>query len=580
VEARVAATAACTPAAKAAGSPDRSLTYRELDRRASAIASALLRALPRGEWNPVVAIAAERSPEYLAAILGCWRAGAAYLPLDSSIPAARAEFMLADSVVSVVLSDRPGIPDTGATVVPLDGIRGTKDGEPARRASLDDVAYMIYTSGSTGRPKGVAVEHRSLNAYLDGLAARLELPPRTCWAAMSSFATDLAHTALFAPLATGGCTHVVPQRMAMDPAELAAYLAEAEIDSMKVTPSHLSALLGGSFAPVPSERLVLGGEALHRRLVERVLELAPGCAVFNHYGPTETTVGACVHRCDSGSHGLDHTVPIGRPLPHCTAYVLDEERRPARNGEGELYIGGAGVARGYVGLRETTAERFLDDPFARSGRMYRTGDRVRTLPTGELVFVGRVDDQLKVRGYRVEPGEVEGVLRSHPAVAQAAVVAEPGPGGDARLAAHVVMRAPTAPSDADLHEFLARSLPSYMLPTRVVVEESLPLLPSGKVDRAGLARGCDAVPAIAPSAGADVAKDVATRVLDLYREILAEPALAPTADFFAAGGTSLLAVRLAALVADRLGVQMPVAEVFLNPTPGEFASALSARAHG
>jgi amino acid adenylation domain-containing protein len=575
VDCMVEACARAAPDDLACAAPGRSLTYGELDARACTIAAALASRTVE-DSEPVVAVALDRSLDFVPAILGCWKAGAAYLPIGSDVPLERITFMLHDSQAHVVVTDAGrarALERLDAELLVVDDIRPGNAGGVSSAAEPQALAYVIYTSGSTGRPKAVAVEHRNLLSYVRAVVEALELPRGTCWAAVSSFATDLAHTALYLPLATGGCVHVVPRKLAVEATQLERYFEKTQVDSLKITPTHLAALLRGHARPLPSDRLVIGGERLSPALVSRIRELRPGCTVYNHYGPTETTVGVCLHRTGATADA-DESVPIGRPLPATHVYVLDEGLRPVADGEvGELFIGGAGVARGYLGLPGSTAASFLPDP-AGSGRMYRTGDLVRRLPGGDVVFLGRRDDQVKIRGHRVELGEVEAALARHQDVQHAVVALDDDAAREGALEAHVVPKAGATPTSDALRRFLRDTLPAHMVPTRVAIVGALPLLPSGKVDRVAL-RSVEPAEPDAP-AGAPAATSLVDVVSAIYREVLGDASLGADDDFFDSGGDSLLAVRAAARLEEVAGLDVRVASLFVHPTAAELAASLTA----
>ncbi len=429
---------------------ERRTTYGELNARANRLARHL-QALGAGP-EVRVAICLERSFSLVAAVLATLKTGAAYVPLDPLAPAVRFKRMLQDSRCRLLITkvaDKPQAPSSGVKVVALE-----EEAESIARLPDDDLdtlvepaslAYVIFTSGSTGRPKAVGVEHRQLSHYVQGALKRLQPASGSSFATVSTFSADLGYTAVFPALVTGGQLHVIPQDVAADPHRMATYCRDYPIDFLKVTPSHLSALLSAvpSRDLLPRSTLVLGGEALNWDLVERIESLAAGCAIFNHYGPTESTVGVATFRVDPGSRVQDaRTVPIGRPLAHAGLYLLDGAARPVPLGvTGEIYIGGAGISRGYLEASRSTAERFVPDACGpESGtRLYRTGDRARLLLSGDVEFLGRTDDQLKIRGFRVEPGEVERVLEDHPAVAVAKVVCRESTPGDPQLAAYLVV---------------------------------------------------------------------------------------------------------------------------------------------
>jgi amino acid adenylation domain-containing protein/FkbM family methyltransferase len=447
---RIAAQAARTPDAVAVTGGGRTLTCAELDAAAERLA-VRLRAAGVGP-EEIVALHLPRSPDFVVAILAAWKAGGAYLPLDPAWPAERVAALLASARPRAVVTAGDGadaLAGVASTIVRIDAVDAGEDhvsAGPAPSVSPENLAYVLFTSGSTGTPKAVAVEHRQLAGYVDAAVAALELEEAESFALVSTFAADLGHTALFPALCLGRALHVVPADAAADPGALAAEFAKAPAGALKIVPSHLGALLADRRAAIlPRARLVLGGEALPWGLVDAVRALAPGCRIFNHYGPTETTVGATVYPVDPDARPDGAaTVPIGRPLGGARVRVLDERMRAVPAGvPGELYIGGAGVARGYLGRPGATAERFVPDPSAPGARMYRTGDRVRFLAGGALEFLGRRDHQVKVRGFRVEPGEVEAALEEHPGV-ERAVVVPLGEGGELRLAAYVVPGGPAA----------------------------------------------------------------------------------------------------------------------------------------
>ena len=379
-------------------------------------------------------------------------------------------------------------------------------GEPGVRA--------LHLGVDPAKPKGVAVEHRNVVNYVRGVAGRLGLPAGSSYAWVSTFSADLpGNTVLFPPLCLGGTLHVIPEDLATDPGGLGAYFQREGIDCLKIVPSHLSALLAGAHPErvLPRRLLVHGGEGASWELVQRVARLAPGMRLLNHYGPTETTVGVTTFAVDEAARarleGNTAVVPLGRPLPNTRIYVLDAARAPVPVGvPGEVYVGGAGVARGYLAEPELTRERFVPDPFGARvgddgaesggsqalpqpprGRLYRTGDRARWLADGTLVFLGRVDFQVKIRGHRVELGEIEATLAAHPAVKDVVVLALGETAREQRLAAYVVPVTPGAASVADLQRHLGERLPDVMVPSSLVFLAALPLTPNGKVDRRALA---------------------------------------------------------------------------------------------
>ncbi|WP_196469142.1 non-ribosomal peptide synthetase/MFS transporter [Planomonospora sp. ID91781] len=598
-----------------------SLTYAELERRAGLLARRLRR---RGvAVGDRVAICLEQSADLAVAVLGVLKAGAAYLPLDPDHPAERLAFVLSDAGATAVVTCpelRDRVPDDLAAVWVAeeeteDGAGGTGGtaGSAAGRADGDDLppgggavpgdlAYVIYTSGTTGRPKGVAVQHREVMTYLAGVRERLAVEPGGSYALLQSLAFDFGVTVFYLCLMTGGTLHLVPPRTAGR--ELAAYLREHRVGHLKITPSHLAALLTDTTPGelLPSELLILGGEAAPQGWAAE-LAAAGRCRVVNHYGPTEATVGVTTYeveppagtapgagprpaprdaaRASGTAQGSGTALPIGTPLPGARVHVLDDALRPVPVGvPGEIYLGGDRLARGYLGRPGLTADRFLPDPEGGPGaRMYRTGDLGRWLPTGDLEFLGRRDLQVKIRGYRVELSEVEAVLAEHPGVAHA--VAELR--GE-RLVAYLVAPAGAArPDPAELRSWLAERVPDYMVPARQVWLDELPLKSHGKVDRSrlpepeALGGGDGGGPAefTPPAPGAE------ETVARIWAEVLEIDRVGALDDFFDLGGHSLLAMRVIA----RLRREVPertvtVLELFKHRTVRDLARLLEGGSGG
>ncbi|MET8831838.1 amino acid adenylation domain-containing protein [Streptomyces sp. NPDC004610] len=535
------------------------LTYAQLAAEADRVAAGLLAAGVGRE--SVVGLCLPRGARMIAAILGVWRAGAAYLPMDSGMPAERMAFMLADSGARVVVLDREVEGTFGVPVLRLDEL---PEGRPVPAPATDplDLAYVIYTSGSTGTPKGVGVTQGSLANYVASASARLGWSePGARYALLQAQVTDLGNTVVFASLVSGGQLHVLEHEMVTDPEAVASYLAEHEVDAFKVVPSHLAALTGpaGIERLLPARSVVLGGEAASVGWVRELVTAAAaeGRQVFNHYGPTETTIGVATAELtpDMGA------VPIGSPIANTRFYVLDDTLGPVPVGvTGELYVSGAGLARGYIGRAALTGERFVASPFDAGERMYRTGDLVKWTTEGQLVFLGRADAQVKIRGFRIEPGEIETVLLTHPEVAQAAVVAREDTPGDKRLVAYVVAGADT--DTTGVRDFVAGRLPDHMAPSAVVALPELPLTANGKLDRAAL-------PAPDYTAGGDTRRNLATSleyvVSEAFAEVLGVEEVGYDDDFFRLGGHSLLAVTLVTRLAEK-GITTSVRKVFAAPT--------------
>jgi amino acid adenylation domain-containing protein len=581
--------AARTPDAPAVVFEQTSLSSRELNARAAALARRLraLGVVP----DTRVALCAERGLEMIVGLLGVLKAGAAYVPLDPDLPLDRLAYMLSDSQAGALIFTR-GAEEVARGAIRLAGALADRlpallidlgetacdSDDAASGATPSNLAYVIYTSGSTGRPKGVAVEHRQLASYVLAVSSRIELAPGASFATVSTIAADLGNTAIFPALCLGGCVHVVSKDALSDADAMAAAFASG-VDGLKIVPSHLSALLGGATPArvLPRARLVLGGEASPWSLVDRVRELAPACEVFNHYGPTETTVGVLTHRLGTAGERRARTLPVGRPLAGVRIYVVDAELQLMPPGvPGELLVGGASVARGYLGRPELTAARFVPDPFSDEPgrRLYRTGDRVRFLPDGSVEFLGRVDDQIKIRGYRVEPGEVTALLRAAAHVRDAAVLTLlPDDARDeVRLAAYFVP-GPGAPANLAeaLRAHLASVLPAYMLPSAFVAMEALPVTANGKLDRRALPRPERQAPRVAQQPPRTA---VEQRTAHIWEDVLGVAGISLEDDFFALGGHSLKAVRVLARVREAFGGGPALRALFETPTLGAFAAAI------
>ncbi|WP_420130066.1 amino acid adenylation domain-containing protein [Longimicrobium sp.] len=568
------ARAARTPAAVALVCEDESFTCEALNARANRLAHRL-RALGVGPDVPV-AMCFERGAEMIVALLGVLKAGGAYVALDTALPAERLAFMLADSGAAALVTRR-ALADrfsAGVPVICLDeaeSLAGESTENPAGGASAGHLAYLVYTSGSTGTPKGVAVEHRQVANYVLGLKDRLGLEEGASFATVSTLSADLGNTVVFSALAWGGTLHVLSEKRIFSGDDVAEYFARHAIDCLKITPSHLAALQAGGDPRrvMPRRWLVLGGEASLLPWVDELVKASPSVAVFNHYGPTETTIGALTYRVAADRPDTrSGTLVLGRPLPNYQVFVVDAELRPVPAGvAGELLIGGAGVARGYLGRPELTAERFVTSSFG-EGRLYRTGDRCRVLPDGNVEFLGRIDDQVKIRGFRVEPGEIAAALRGAEGVDEAVVVAREDDDGELQLVAYVVGSA----QERAMRDLLRQTLPEYMVPAVFVSLQKLPLNANGKVDRAALP-----TPAAAARQTPDAPLTPVEQVLaGIFCDVLKVEQVGLHDDFFALGGHSLKATRVGAKAKAVLGVRLSPRDLFQNPTVAGLAARVEA----
>jgi amino acid adenylation domain-containing protein len=566
--------AARTPDSLAVVYENDSLSYAELNTRANQVAHYLKRLGAKPETT--VALCMERSVEMIVGMLGILKAGGVYVPLEPSQPVERLGYMLEDVRPLAVLTQQrllESFPAHTAPVLCLDADRDElareRGDNPPGGAAAGNLAYIIFTSGSTGRPKGVLVEHRQLVNYVHAIEERLSLSPGESYATVSTFAADLGHTCIFPSLSFGGCLHIISQERASDPAALSDYFTRQPVDVLKIVPSHLEALLA-SPAPekvLPRRRLILGGESSRWELIETVRRLAPGCEIFNHYGPTETTVGTITFHVEEGSIG-EHAanIPLGRPIANAEIYLLDGELRPVVTGMlGELYIGGAGVARGYLSHPAMTAEKFVPNPFATQpgARLYRTGDLARYRPSGDIEFAGRADNQIKFHGYRVELNEIRHALNRHPDVKDSVVVMlDDGNGLDVLVAYYISRRELEV---GMLREFLSASILKETLPGIFVHLKKMPLTLNGKVNLAGLPT-LEEVRQQAKQTFVAPRTPVEKLVADIWAEILRVEQVSIHDNFFEIGGHSLLATRVTTRLRDAFQIELPLRTIFEEPT--------------
>jgi amino acid adenylation domain-containing protein len=557
------------------------LTYAELDRRARGAAAFLRR-------NGVVAgtpvgLFLERSPEAIVAILGVVIAGGAYVPLETQHPRSRVAYLLADAQVRVVLTLsrlRQALPETGARVFALDTDLAAEPA-PAVGDAFDDqgpeaLAYVMYTSGSTGEPKGVEILQRGIIRLVVG-ADYVSLDPDTRMLQAAPLGFDASTLEIWGPLLNGG-TCVIHAQPVPTGAALARTIAQHRVGTAWLTASLFNALIDDDPRHLEGlHELLIGGEALSVPHVRRAIAALPGTTLINGYGPTECTTFTATWRIPRDIGADAGSVPIGRPIGETTVLLLDADGKPVPDGAvGELLVGGAGVARGYLGRDALTRERFVAAPAGGAGTYYRTGDLVRRRPDGALDYVGRADTQVKLRGFRIEPGEVEAALATHAAVRACAVIAREDRPGDKRLVAYVVPQG-GAPTTSTLREHLAASLPEQMIPANFVMLEALPLTDNGKLDRRALPaperkRPDLACPYEAPRGPSE------DRVCAAFAQALDLDRAGRRDNFFELGGSSLLAVR--ALAAMNRGAARPLDPVvfFQDPSPVALAAALDGRA--
>lgn len=565
------------PGAVAVACQGKNLTYAELDRKAERLARVLA---ARGVApETFVGLCVERSAEMIVGILGVIKAGGAYVPLDPKYPKDRLAFMLRDTKAPVLLAQRhlvAELPPHDAEVVYLDGDwdESAADGAAASPtdAGPDNVVYAIYTSGSTGTPKGVVVTHRNL---VHSSVARLRYYPQAVsgYVLLSSFAFDSSVAGIFWTLCQGGTLWLPEPEAEQDPRRIAELVERSGASHLLCLPSLYGFLLQEAS---PEElaslhTVIVAGEACPASLHALHLRSLPSAALYNEYGPTEATVWSTVYRFPASP--MATAAPIGRPIPNAEIYLLDAHREPVPIGvAGEIYVGGAGVARGYLNRPELTREKFVPHPFppGREARLYRTGDLARYRADGDIEFLGRVDHQVKIRGYRIELGEIEAALRTHPAIAEAVVVAREDGKAAKRLVGYVVVRNAPAPKVADVRTFLKDVLPDYMIPAQFAVLERLPLMPNGKVDYKALPDPQPAQPQSAAGSAAEPTNEVERKLADVWRQVLGLQTVGIHDNFFEVGGDSILSIQIIAR-ARGAGVCLTPRQVFQHPTIAELA---------
>jgi len=576
------------------------LSYRELDQRANRLANYLQsHGLGRGS---VIAIYLERSLALPVAILGILKSGATYLPLDPKTPTERLDFILRDSSANCLISeqkllvniDSHDFPD-GMRVLYLEGndpllCEGNAE-TPSKLIGNDDVAYIIYTSGTTGKPKGVKVLHRGLSNYIDWLVSRFNSGNGSGSPVMSSIAFDLTVTSLYFPLVTGRAAFFLKEGNEVE--ELAALMANRELtldrplSLIKLTPTHLEMLQH----IVPSEKLanavetlIIGGEPLTQKHLAFWQQHAPDTTLVNHYGPTEATVGCCYHVIEGtapiaeGSAEATTMVPIGKPMANTQLYILDKWQEPVPVGvAGELYIGGLGVGGGYINNTELTDEKFISNSFG-EGRLFKTGDVVRRLTDGTIGFIGRNDSQVKIRGYRIELHEIQSLLSNHPHVKRNIVTVKESPEGDKRLIAYYIPVQDTESigETADmLREYLAQSLPDYLIPAHFIPLPAFPLVANGKIDLKALPVPETQAGKVNISSPRDA---VEMELAPIWESVLGINQIGIHDSFFDLGGNSLLAVRLVARVQRKFGQNIPIGSLLQNDSIAKFANCLRSEA--
>ena len=556
----VARQAARTPGTVAVRCQGEACTYAELNARANQLAHYL-----RGRGvgvETLVGLSAERSIEMVVGLLGILKAGGAYVPMDPSYPADRLGFMLEDAGVSILLTQErllDTIPDGVRSVICLDRdwprIAQESDSNPTPLGGDLNLAYVIYTSGSTGRPKGVQIPHHAVVNFLGAMAQEPGLGPDDVLVSVTTLSFDISGLELYLPLMVGACVVIATREEVTDGQQLQALLEAERATVMQATPATWRLLLEAGWTG-PGLRMLCGGEGVPQELSAQLLER--GAELWNLYGPTETTIWSTVQRLTPGS------VTIGRPIANTQTYVLDRHLQPMPIGvPGELYIAGDGLARGYRQRPDLTAERFVPNPFGPAGgRMYRTGDLARYLPDGRLECLGRVDHQVKVRGFRVELGEVESALAVHSAIKETVVFAEEVTAGDKRLVAYVVYQPGESLTASELRRLVRTTLPEYMVPSFFVKLDRMPLTPNGKVNRRALPGPFQGTgperERVAPQTPTEV------RIAEVWQRVLGVGDISVADNFFDIGGHSLLSMRVLAEIDKALGAKLNPRVMFLE----------------
>ncbi|MGA7442672.1 MAG: amino acid adenylation domain-containing protein, partial [Candidatus Sulfotelmatobacter sp.] len=543
-----------------------SLTYAELDSRSNQLAHFLRH--HRIEQDVLVGLCVERSLEMVIALLGILKAGGAYVPLDPAYPTDRIRHVLDDAHVKVLLTQEsllPALPTTAAQVICLDPswkFLANHNSEPvAAEVGPENLAYVIYTSGSTGKPKGVQIEHRSLANFLCSMRSEPGLDANDVLVAVTTLSFDIAGLEMYLPLLTGARLVVASKEQTHDGRLLMQLLEDSKATVMQATPATWRMLFESGWAGNRKLKVLVGGEALPPELAR---DLSSCGSVWNMYGPTETTIWSTLFRVDGRDQRM---ISIGKPIRNTQAYILDARQVLLPIGvPGELYLGGDGLARGYFGRPDLTAESFVPDPFRTEpgARMYRTGDLARFLPDGNILYLGRIDHQVKIRGFRIELGEIESVLGALPSVQSAVVMAREDKPGDKRLVAYVLPSSQQEFSASSLRDSLKQRLPEYMIPSAFVKMDAFPLSPNGKINRRGLpAPDWSESRSVVAIAARD---DLELLLANIWRKILGVPEVGVTDNFFELGGHSLLAARVLSEVERATGKVVPLSALFRGAT--------------
>jgi len=561
---------------------NKKITYKELDEKSNQLANLLV---ANGVTNQsLIPLCLQRSVDMVIGILGILKSGAAYVPVDPEFPTDRIKFMVSDTAAPLVISDSYSSHFLAAAnnkiilLADMDWkvLENQSKLPTVAPPAFNSLAYVIYTSGSTGLPKGVLISHSNLVDYFEGLSKNIPVKECKSFALGATLATDLGNTILFGSLLSGGALHLFTKDNFNNVEYIHQYFASNSIDFLKIVPSHWKSLTLNGSALTPKKILMFGGEALYTSIIKNILADADrSYIIVNHYGPTETTIGKLIHIVDNDGD-YNHIIPIGKPFTDADIYILLADLSPVEGKEpGELYLGGSGLAKGYLNRPDLTDERFINNPFDpnHSSKLYRTGDLARRLDDGNIEYLGRIDDQVKIRGYRIELGEIENVLQKAPNVKQGVVLAKDAEEGDKRLIGYVVC-------DGDYDKkaiigYLESKLPAFMVPQLLVQINELPFTLNGKIDKKALPD---------PDASTLLTNEyyapnyeTETFISEIWKEILKVQRVGIDDNFFELGGNSLLAQKFIALLKDRYQLQLPVTKIYQFPKPKDLAAFLDGR---
>ncbi|WP_310422588.1 amino acid adenylation domain-containing protein [Chamaesiphon sp. VAR_48_metabat_135_sub] len=570
----VAAQVELTPDAVAVVDAGQQLTYAELDIQANQVANYLIDLGVQTET--FVGICVERSLAMVVGLLGILKAGAAYVPIDPNYPLDRIEYMLQDAQINVLLTQQPLInrlPTQIENLVCLDtdwqNIARTAKTATQVKITPDHIAYLIYTSGSTGKPKGVEVLHRGVVNFLTSMQQQPGMTATDILLSVTTLSFDIAVLEIFLPITVGARVVLLSREDAMDGQKLAATIAEAGITMMQATPSTWRLLLEAEWAGNRNLKILSGGEAITSDVAAQLL--AKSGEVWNMYGPTETTIWSTVYQIT----GAEQRISIGRPIANTEIYILDDELQPVPIGiAGSLYIGGAGLAKGYWQQPTLTNDKFIPHPFSHApARIYQTGDLARYLPDGNIECLGRADFQVKLRGFRIELGEIEALLCQHPTIARSTAIIREDLPGDRRLVAYIVAnpQSLTAPVPSELRQFLQQKLPDYFLPAAIVTLPSLPLTPNGKIDLKALPVPDSTSFQLQTSFVAPTTPTEIT-LAQIWIQVLRIDKVGTNDDFFELGGHSLLATQVISRARQAFAIDIPLQSLFEQPTIAGLAS--------